>query len=61
MGKDRSQPLPGKISDRIRSGEIAAGSVERQVEKPSDAAVQSGEGHSMGNGATTRGGNQGAS
>lgn len=61
MSKDRSQPLKGPISDRIRSGEIAAGSMQREVDKPSDSAVKSGEGHSLGDGATTRGGNQGAS
>lgn len=59
--KDRSQALSGKISDRIRSGEIAAGKVERAKEEPSTDAVRSGEGHSMGKGATDRGGRNGAS
>jgi len=61
MSKDRSQPLSGKTSDRIRSGEIAAGKVERAVDKPSDDAVKGGEGHGMGKGATDRGGREGAS
>lgn len=60
MSKDRSQPLPGKISDRIRSGEIAAGKVERAKEEPSSDAVRGGEGHAMGKGATDRGGRNGA-
>lgn len=57
---DRSQALSGPISDRIRSGEIAAGKVERAAETPSADAVRNGEGHSMGSGATDRGGRQGA-
>jgi hypothetical protein len=50
-------PLKGKISNRIRKGEIAAGKVERPPERPSPAAVRRAKGHSMGKGATTRGGN----
>lgn len=60
-GKDRSQPLSGKISDRIRSGEIVAGKVHREAEQPSAEAVRDGKGQGLGKGATTRGGNNGAS
>lgn len=58
--RDRSQALPGKISDRIRSGEIVASNVHREPEQPSPDAVRDGKGHSMGNGATGRGGRAGA-
>lgn len=60
MASDRSQPLPGKISDRIRSGEIVAGKVHREAEQPSPDAVRDGKGHSLGKGATERGGRAGA-
>jgi len=54
-------PLPGKISDRIRSGEIAAGRVERAPEKASTDAVKRAKGQGLGKGASTRGGKKGAS
>lgn len=61
MSKDRSQALKGPISDRIRSGDIPVHDVERVSDKPSAEAVRGAEGHGMGNGAGSRGGNAGAS
>lgn len=49
--------LRGIISDRIRSGEIVASKVHREAEVPDPKYVRRGEGHAMGKGATTRGGN----
>jgi hypothetical protein len=57
---DTVHELRGKTSDRIRSGEIAAGKIERPPETPSTEAVRDAEGHGLGKGATTRGGNAGA-
>lgn len=61
MSKDRSQALRGPISDRIRSGEIPVHDVDRTPEQPSADAVKGAEGHGLGNGAGSRGGNAGAS
>lgn len=61
MSKDRSQALRGPISDRIRSGEIPVHTVDRKADPPSAEAVRGAEGHGLGNGAGSRGGNAGAS
>lgn len=62
MGKDRSQPLGGKISDRIRAGEItehSTRSVDRTPDAPSTDSVRHGSGHGLGAGATrARGGDE---
>lgn len=53
--------LRGVISDRIRRGEIVASKVHRTDEVPSPEAVRGAKGQGLGKGATTRGGNKGAS
>ena len=63
MGKDKKpvgHELSGKTSDRIRSGELAAGKVERADERPTPEATRAGQGHALGKGATDRGGRAGA-
>jgi hypothetical protein len=49
--------LDGKISDRIRSGEIPADNLSKgrdlSEQPPSDDTVRSAEGHGLGKGATT--------
>lgn len=55
--------LSGKITDRIKSGDIPAEAtkkVDRADDKPSVKAIKSAEGHGLGKGAT-RGRNGGAS